>query len=416
VVYSTGRPIAQHPDNKIHPEAGTRPLLHHEEFLFRRIHQSIEILFSQVIHDLTLARDLLGDRAPDGTTRRQPHHVPEADIPRIIDLVDRSTLIMRHLRGHLDILGTMTPQQFLVFRDQLQPASGFQSTQFIEIELLLGLRHNDLLPRVPKDTFPPQMERFLAGLQDRLTPKEATELAELRRVGPRERLIQKLNGMYIERFSKEQLEAMQEQVNKQSLVQALEDWLERTPVERAYPDFVRKFVSVVAESQESSLRGIENAEAKKQRAAAHLTSLCDFLGYDRTTDTLHATPEYRMNRALLFIIQFSNEPLLAAPNKLIDSIMQFDTSVREFRYAHARLVELQLGRKVGGTGSDGVTYLDETAPQTAVGRLTMARTFGVNPYILGDRPPSFQELAFRIDQEAEAATLDPYAGDHPARK
>lgn len=416
VVYRSGLPVAQLPDNSVHPDGGTRPLLHHEEFLFRRIHQSIELFFSQVIHDLTLARDLLGDQTSDGQVRHKHRHVPEADIPRITSLIERSTMIMRHLRGHLDILGTMTPQQFLVFRDQLQPASGFQSTQFVDIELLCGLRTADLLPRIPAKTFPPPMERFLEGIVDRLTDDEKATIARLRTHSPRDQVLKMLIEMYVERFSPEQLESMHRRLKERSLVETLEDWLARTPVESAYPNFVQEFVGKVAENQEASLRGVEDAEKKRARHTEHLNSLSRFVGYDRSTGALLEGAEYRMNRALLFIMQFPSEPLLAAPNKLIDAVMQFDTSVRDFRYAHARLVELQLGRKVGGTGSDGVTYLDETAPQTMVRRLTNARTFLLSPYILGDRPLNYEALAFRIDRDAEPATLDPYAATHPGRR
>jgi tryptophan 2,3-dioxygenase len=100
----------------------------HDELLFIIVHQSYELWFKLILHELTRARDELLARRPQAATPR----------------LRRVVAIERLLLSHLDVLETMGPEGFLEFRDPLAPASGFQSVQFRSIEWLSGLR----------DTFP----------------------------------------------------------------------------------------------------------------------------------------------------------------------------------------------------------------------------------------------------------------------
>jgi len=106
----------------------------HDELLFIIVHQSYELWFKLILHELTRARDeLLAGR-------------PQAAVPRLT----RSVEIERLLLHHLDVLETMSPDGFLEFRDPLAPASGFQSVQFRQIEWISGLRD-----KFPDDAEPP---------------------------------------------------------------------------------------------------------------------------------------------------------------------------------------------------------------------------------------------------------------------
>jgi tryptophan 2,3-dioxygenase len=96
----------------------------HDELLFIIVHQSYELWFKLILHELTRARDeLLASR-------------PQAATPRLRRVVS----IERLLLSHLNVLETMGPEGFLEFRDPLAPASGFQSVQFRRIEWISGLR------------------------------------------------------------------------------------------------------------------------------------------------------------------------------------------------------------------------------------------------------------------------------------
>jgi tryptophan 2,3-dioxygenase len=103
----------------------------HDELLFITIHQVYELWFQLLLHELTDARNhmLAG----------------ESYLPRV--RLARCGSIERVLVGQVDVIDTMTPQDFLEFRTKLAPASGFQSAQFREIEFLSGLKDPSFVER-----------------------------------------------------------------------------------------------------------------------------------------------------------------------------------------------------------------------------------------------------------------------------
>ena len=92
----------------------------HDELLFIIVHQSYELWFKLILHELRKAHAELSERRPQGAIRP----------------LRRTVAIERLLLDHLDVLETMGPEGFMEFRDPLAPASGFQSQQFREIESL----------------------------------------------------------------------------------------------------------------------------------------------------------------------------------------------------------------------------------------------------------------------------------------
>ena len=111
----------------------------HDELLFITIHQVYELWFQQLLHEVLAVRDALLDTAerPDGGDRLWwGRH-----------LMNRVHVIERLLVQQIDVLETMTPQDFLEFRQRLAPASGFQSVQFRELEFLSGAKDAGYLDR-----------------------------------------------------------------------------------------------------------------------------------------------------------------------------------------------------------------------------------------------------------------------------
>jgi tryptophan 2,3-dioxygenase len=105
--------------------------------LFITVHQAYELWFKQVLHELDAAIQFLGeDRLPAATRA----------INRIVD-------IEKLLVQQIHILESMTPISFLAFRDQLNPASGFQSMQFREIEFSSGLKDERIIREFKSDEF-----------------------------------------------------------------------------------------------------------------------------------------------------------------------------------------------------------------------------------------------------------------------
>src|SRR5918999_5275717 len=96
--------------------------------LFVIVHQAFELWFKQILWELGAIRD-----------RMRRDALPERDMGRVVAGLGRIVTIQRLLVDQLDVLETMTPLDFLEFRDQLIPASGFQSVQFRLIEIRLGL-------------------------------------------------------------------------------------------------------------------------------------------------------------------------------------------------------------------------------------------------------------------------------------
>ena len=102
----------------------------HDELLFITIHQVYELWFQQLLHEAEAVRDALVDhRWPTSGGR---------DLWFARHLLNRMHVIERVLVQQVDVLETMTPQDFLEFRQRLAPASGFQSVQFRELEFLSG--------------------------------------------------------------------------------------------------------------------------------------------------------------------------------------------------------------------------------------------------------------------------------------
>jgi tryptophan 2,3-dioxygenase len=108
----------------------------HDEMLFIIIHQVYELWFKEILHELDYANRLLGQN----------------DAPRALHTLRRIRTIFKTLVAQIDILETMTPLEFLSFRNYLESASGFQSFQFRELEFALGLKRKRSLLHYPEAT------------------------------------------------------------------------------------------------------------------------------------------------------------------------------------------------------------------------------------------------------------------------
>ncbi len=110
---------------------------HHDELLFIIVHQTYELWFKELLHDLdAVVRNLKAA----GANPASHDEVYEA-----ARLLRRCTEITRVLIEQFTILETMLPTHFLAFRGKLEPASGFQSEQFRELEFLCGLKDEKML-------------------------------------------------------------------------------------------------------------------------------------------------------------------------------------------------------------------------------------------------------------------------------
>src|SRR3982750_3501380 len=106
----------------------------HDEMLFIIIHQTYELWFKQILHEVDSAIEIMKQSTINDNT-------PE--LQTVVHRLNRVVTILKVLVHQIDILETMTPMDFLEFRDILRPASGFQSWQFKMLEAKLGLKFED---------------------------------------------------------------------------------------------------------------------------------------------------------------------------------------------------------------------------------------------------------------------------------
>jgi len=135
---------------------------HHDELLFIVVHQTYELWFKQLLHELDTIASIMREGKVLAASR----------------LVNRCVEIEKVLVQQVAVLETMTPMDFLAFREKLQPASGFQSGQFRELEYALGIRDRRYLANYADDAAahsrlerrlaePPLPEAFFGLLRER---------------------------------------------------------------------------------------------------------------------------------------------------------------------------------------------------------------------------------------------------------
>ncbi len=110
----------------------------HDEMLFIVIHQVYELWFKEMLHELTYLETLLRGN----------------ETSRALHTLKRSLTVLKVMVAQIDVLETMTPLEFLSFRDRLESGSGFQSFQFRELEFLLGTKNPAAIGRYPEGSEP----------------------------------------------------------------------------------------------------------------------------------------------------------------------------------------------------------------------------------------------------------------------
>ena len=149
--------------------------LSNDEVLFITVHQIDELWFKLTLRELVTVRDLFAQE-----------RVPEQSLASAVRGIRRMALLFHQIAGHFALMETMTTRDYLAFRDKLSPASGFQSAQLREIEILMGLGDDDRIPlghehsymqalRYPDGSESPASRRVEARLEDRPSLKEAIE-------------------------------------------------------------------------------------------------------------------------------------------------------------------------------------------------------------------------------------------------
>jgi tryptophan 2,3-dioxygenase len=308
---------AQHLESVRHGDAA------HDEMLFIITHQAYELWFNQIIHEL---RSIIGLFSGD--------QVDDKQMGVVIARLQRIRVIQQLLLQQIDVIETMTPLDFLEFRDLLVPASGFQSLQFKEIEIRLGLKRAQ---RSPADR-----SFFMTRLRDE------------------------------DRAHLEQME------DEPSLFELTDDWLSRMPfTEFESFDFWKAFDAAVQQMLESDRMIIESnptvdAEEKEfqlgqlEATGARFDALLDKDKYEALRESGEVRFSQRATLSALFINLYRDQPILFLPFKYLTHLAEIDEHFTAWRARHAMMVQRMLGRKIGTGGSSGHDYLATTTQQNRV--------------------------------------------------
>jgi tryptophan 2,3-dioxygenase len=299
------------------PESAAAGRDAHDEMLFIIVHQVYELWFKQILFEIDRVETIFaGD------------WVEDRDVAAAANGLARIVEVLRLGVRQVDLLETMTPLDFLDFRDLLYPASGFQSAQFREVEVRLGLRRED------RHAFEEQ------PFEKRLTEGEQTRILD--------------------------------QEKSKSVLDLVERWLSRVPfMETAGWQFREAYRSAVAQAVQADIdyAGKSAALSDTQRAA-QIKALeqelerFDALFVGSPEDLKQPAPGWRMGRgavlAALFINLYRDEPALQVPFRFLSLLMDVDETLTTWRFRHALMVERMIGRKLGTGGSSGHAYLHKT--------------------------------------------------------
>jgi tryptophan 2,3-dioxygenase len=292
----------------------------HDEMLFIIVHQVYELWFKQIIHELKSVIELF-----------EKMRVDERNIGVAVFRLDRVVEIQKLLIQQIRIMETMTPLDFLDFRNYLFPASGFQSFQFRKVEVMLGLKS-----------------------PHRLTYNEAS---------------------YASVFTEEQQGELEGMERGSSLFDLVEAWLERTPfLEFRDFNFLEHYKSAVynmLERERAAIRSSDYLSPEMKEMRLQMLGGTDTYFQSVLTPEAHEQLRqegklrfsYKATIAALLINLYRDEPILQMPFNLLMRLVDIDEMLTSWRYRHAQMVLRMLGRKIGTGGSSGYDYLHATAVQ-----------------------------------------------------
>lgn len=292
----------------------------HEEMLFIIIHQVYELWFKQILFELDSILELFSKDSID-----------ERNMLKIVSRLQRIIEIQKLLIQQVDVLETMTPLDFLEFRDLLMPASGFQSHQFRLVENKMGLKQ--------RLKFNNQDYKTLLKDEEQPPVKAAEE-------GP-------------------------------NLFSCFEKWLERTPfVVSGQFNFWKSYSDAVKKMFEENENQIKNSGLDQTSQQQHLTNLAanresfqsifDEKDYAKQQEQNIWRMSYKALQAALFIQLYRDEPILQLPFNMMLNLQNIDENFTQWRQRHAQMAHRMLGAKMGTGGSVGHKYLAAAAERHKV--------------------------------------------------
>lgn len=265
----------------------------HDEMLFIIIHQAYELWFKQILFEVNSVIDIMSkEKVNDNSPEMQT----------VVHRMQRVSTILRVIVQQIDILETMTPMDFLDFRDMLRPASGFQSWQFKIIEARLGLKYQH---------------------------RHGQEY-------------------YISQLNQKEIDIIKAAENGRSVIELVNNWLERMPFaedaafwsagETYWTAYEKVFTESLAEAEKNNLELFKKLFFSNEE-----------------------NPERSLSpkacRSALFIMLYRGYPMMEMPFQLLNSLLEIDNQLGNWRYRHINMVRRMIGTRIGTGGSTGAGYL-----------------------------------------------------------
>lgn len=257
----------------------------HDEMLFIIIHQAYELWFKQILFEVDsisaiMRKPSLNDNSPELQT--------------IVHRLQRAVTILKVLVHQIDIMETMTPMDFLDFRDMLRPASGFQSWQFKVLEAKLGLKYEQ---RHGQDYYTSHLRNY-------------------------------------------HVDIIKETEKEQPLLFLINAWLERMPFfeEDAWNNYHKVYTNSLADAEKDNAAYFEEVFINRPQ-----------------DDARQLSPKACRNA--LFIMAYRGYPMLELPYQLLNSLLEIDEQLGTWRYRHMNMVQRMIGTRIGTGGSSGAGYL-----------------------------------------------------------
>jgi tryptophan 2,3-dioxygenase len=332
-------------------QEGNQPA--HDEMLFIIIHQAYELWFKQIIFELDYVLAVFDKPSIDDNS-------DELNLVR--HRLERVIKVWQLLNQQIHMLDTMTPLDFLAFRNLLTPSSGFQSVQFRLIEAKLGLR---LPQRHQADYYKRTNEGGLS--QTDYNALNATEA-------------------------------------DQNLLQLINNWLERIPffensfwqsykakhaIEEGHPfwnDYDQILQTSMTEQEKDKLILFRHLFFKEDEAMKEIAQQWE------------GALSRKARQAALFIMLYRDFPVFQTAYQILDNLIEIDHLMSTWRYNHFVVVRRMIGQRVGTGNTSGGQYLEAAISKHYIFKeLSQLSTFLINRQQLPKLPNELiQHLGYAI--------------------
>lgn len=302
---------SQHP---VSFEEGNQPA--HDEMLFIIIHQAYELWFKQILFELDYASSIFSKQSINDNSE---------DLNLVRHRLNRVIRILELLNHQVSILDTMTPLDFLEFRNLLTPSSGFQSMQFRLIEAKLGLQID---------------KRHQASYYKRTNE----------------------GG-----FTSNDYNNINSVEDEKSLLQLVNDWLERMPFfeERFWQTYSGSNGTAVTHHPFwSDYRNIYKSGLTEREQTKIIDF--DYVFFEQQADNVSAEQMEALRssfspkalKSALFIMLYRDFPMFQTSYQILDSLIEIDHMMSSWRHKHLIMVRRMIGMRVGTGNTSGAGYLE----------------------------------------------------------